>query len=147
MSKAQDAALLDGSGASYKPSQAQIQTDFKAAIDHLPPLPEQYRVYFESGSTRMTQEATADLPKVMGALKKRQVPDVSVIGHTDTVGTEAFNKDLGLKRANSVAEKIRAQGLDNVEVSVESQGEGKLLVPTKDGVPEPMNRRVEITVR
>lgn len=147
LSKAQDAALLDGSGASYKPSQAQIQTDFKAAIDHLPPLPEQYRVYFESGSTRMTQEATADLPKVMGALKKRKVPDVSVIGHTDTVGTEAFNKDLGLKRANSVAEKIRAQGLDNVEVSVESQGEGKLLVPTKDGVPEPMNRRVEITVR
>lgn len=147
LSNAQDGALLDGTGAAYNPSQAQSNLDFKQAIIHLPPLPEQYRIYFDSGSTRMTKESTSEMPKVMEAMKKRQAPDVSVIGHADTVGSSSFNKDLGLKRANSVAEKIRAEGLDNVEVLVDSQGEEKPLVPTKDNVPEPMNRRVEITVR
>jgi adhesin transport system outer membrane protein len=147
LQRSQDAALLDGTAGAYQPDPNTLQQDFGAAVAARPPLPEQFRLFFNSGSTNMTKQSSADLPKVLDALKKRKVPDVSVVGHTDTVGTEARNQALGLKRANAVAGKIRAEGLDKVDVSVESQGESRLLVPTKDNVPEAMNRRVEITVR
>ncbi len=147
LSKAQDAVLLDGSGKAFKPSEGLLKSDFNDAVAHLPLLPEQFRLYFQTGSAALTKESNTALPQVIDAMKLRQAPDVSVVGHTDTVGSAKYNRELGLKRANTVADKIRAEGLKDVEVSVQSEGEDKLLVPTKDGVAEPQNRRVEITVR
>ena len=147
LTQAQDAAWLDGTGKAFKASGAQVKGDFDQAIVHLPLLPEQFRLFFDLGSANLTKDSTTELPKVIDAMKQRQAPDVSVVGHTDTVGSTKYNRELGLKRANSVADKIRAEGLKDVEVSVQSEGEDKLLVPTKDGIAEPMNRRVEITVR
>lgn len=142
-----DAAVLDGTGKTFKATDAQVKGDFDPAHVHLPALPEQFRLYFNLDSASLTKDSTTELPKVIDAMKQRQAPDVSVVGHTDTVGSAKYNRELGLKRANAVADKIRAEGLNDVEVSVQSEGEEKLLVPTKDGVAEPMNRRVEITVR
>lgn len=147
LTKAQDAVILDGSGKAFNPSDSLLKSDFNNAILHLPLLPEQFRLFFETGSAKLTKDSSVALPEVIEAMKKRQAPDVSVVGHTDSVGSSKYNRELGLKRANSVADKIRAEGLKNVEVSVQSEGEDKLLVPTKDGVAEPQNRRVEITVR
>lgn len=147
LKQALDAAVLDGTGKTFKATDAQVKGDFDPAHVHLPALPEQFRLYFNLDSASLTKDSTTELPKVIDAMKQRQAPDVSVVGHTDTVGSAKYNRELGLKRANAVADKIRAEGLNDVEVSVQSEGEEKLLVPTKDGVAEPMNRRVEITVR
>lgn len=145
--QAMDGALLDGTAGAYRPERVDMTQDFNQAVQALPQLPEQFRLFFDSGTTRLTRDSAAELPKILQTMKNRKVPDISVVGHTDTVGSETMNQALGLKRANAIAQKIRAEGLDNVEVSVESQGEHILLVPTKDEVPEALNRRVEITVR
>ena len=54
---------------------------------------------------------------------------------------------MGLRRANVVAKQMRALGMPNLAMTVESLGERNLLIPTPDNTPEPRNRRVEITVR
>jgi outer membrane protein OmpA-like peptidoglycan-associated protein len=75
------------------------------------------------------------------------VPDVLVVGHTDTTGGRATNFALGLRRATSVRNLLRQTGLDAGSIDVVSHGESEPLVPTADGIFEPKNRRVEITVR
>jgi len=80
-------------------------------------------------------------------VKSRSVPDVTVTGHTDTTGSAQSNIVLGLSRASLIRDRLVAVGLDLSVVSVESHGEADLLVPTPDEIPEPKNRRVEVSVR
>jgi outer membrane protein OmpA-like peptidoglycan-associated protein len=75
------------------------------------------------------------------------VPDVVVVGHTDTMGTLAANAELGMRRATMVRNMLIDAGLDATTIEVTSHGEGDLLVRTPDETPEPRNRRVEISVK
>jgi outer membrane protein OmpA-like peptidoglycan-associated protein len=79
---------------------------------------------------------------------------ITIIGHTDTSGDEKYNEGLGLKRANSAKSALQAAfskkkiGEDRIAgIDVESAGEKDLAKRTADNVREPLNRRVEITVK
>jgi outer membrane protein OmpA-like peptidoglycan-associated protein len=72
---------------------------------------------------------------------------MSIIGHSDTVGRAEINEALSLKRAQTVTDLIKGQGLHVEALIVESHGKRNLLVATPDETPEPRNRRVEITIR
>ena len=80
-------------------------------------------------------------------IKSRTVPDVTVIGHTDTTGAAPANVELGRVRGSMVRDRLVAVGLEERVVSVASHGEADLLVPTPDETPEPKNRRLEVSVR
>jgi len=95
----------------------------------------------------LTGESQALIPAILEATRTRPAPDVSVIGHTDTVGNSEANEKLALQRAQSVAETIRKAGLQVQDLTIASHGERNLLVSTPDNTPEPRNRRVEVTVR
>jgi outer membrane protein OmpA-like peptidoglycan-associated protein len=84
---------------------------------------------------------------VLEALRSRPFPDVAVIGHTDSTGTSESNAALGLTRANTIRNLLVQAGVSPDVIEVTSHGEADLLVKTGDGVLEPRNRRVEITVR
>lgn len=73
-------------------------------------MPDHFLLYFESGGTRLTAESSAMLPKIFEAASKRPA-DMSVIGHTDTVGRAELNESLALKRANEVAAMLKDRGL------------------------------------
>ena len=80
-------------------------------------------------------------------MAQRPVPDVVVVGHTDTMGTPTANYELGMKRAMTVRALLVEAGLDPALIEVSSLGEADLMVKTPDDTPEPRNRRVDITVR
>jgi outer membrane protein OmpA-like peptidoglycan-associated protein len=69
---------------------------------------------------------------------------IVVTGHTDTVGSDAYNMRLSRRRAESVAAELEAKGIPSSEIEIVAKGKKDLLVPTKDGVREPQNRRVQI---
>jgi OmpA-OmpF porin, OOP family len=75
------------------------------------------------------------------------VPDLVVIGHTDTVGSAAFNDTLSRQRAEVVRSALVARGIAADRIVVVGRGERELVVITADNVAEPRNRRVEIQVR
>ena len=85
--------------------------------------------------------------EIRKAIMARPVPDLIVIGHTDTTGTRAANFALGRTRASMIRELLVASGVDRAVISVSSHGETEPQVQTPDGTPEPRNRRVEISVR
>ena len=145
--QARQGAALDGSSKPAAVSEADIQRDFGSAMAARPQLPERFLLYFVSGGAQLTPESQALLPTIVASAAQRPAVDVSIIGHTDTVGRAEQNEELALKRAQAIAELIKAKGLKVHALSVESHGERNPLVKTADEVAEPRNRRVEISLR
>jgi len=128
-------------------SEAEVQRLFGDTLSALPPAAVHFTLYFKFESDELTDESRALLPEILNTVKQRAIPEVLVVGHTDTMGTPRANIDLGLVRANTVRTMLVQVGLDPSTVEVRSHGEGDLLVKTADETPEPRNRRVEISVR
>jgi outer membrane protein OmpA-like peptidoglycan-associated protein len=147
IAQARYAALLDGSTAAAPVDDARFERDFGATMAALPVLPLHFLLYFETGGVRLTPESLALLPSILEETAKRATVDMSVIGHSDTMGSNELNDALSLKRAQLVAELLTGDGLKVDALTVESHGERNLLVPTPDETPEPRNRRVEISIR
>jgi outer membrane protein OmpA-like peptidoglycan-associated protein len=120
---------------------------FGDVLAALPKAPEHFVLNFQFDSDELTSESRALLPQVLNAVKGHPVPEVQVTGHTDTVGTTASNITLGLKRAEMIRKQLIEIGLDPSLIEIVSHGEADLLIKTADEVPEPRNRRVEISVR
>ena len=117
------------------------------ALAALPKPPARFILYFEHDSVDLTPESQAFLKKVIETIRDRAPVDISVVGHTDTVGKKEYNYALSLKRAGAVASILRGKGVDPSVLDITSHGKDNPLVPTGDQVHEPRNRRVEITVR
>jgi outer membrane protein OmpA-like peptidoglycan-associated protein len=149
ISQAHYAAPLDGSAPPAPVDEETLHRDCGEAMAALPELPQHFILYFESGGAKLTPESQLQLPEIIASANKRATVDMSIIGHSDTVGKVEVNEALSLKRAQTVAELIMSQGLHAAveEVIVESHGERNLLIPTPDETPEPRNRRVEISIR
>ena len=86
------------------------------------------------------QNAPAD------AIKAGHVVQMTVTGHTDTVGSAAYNQALSERRAASVKAALVADGVAAGEITTIGAGKTALLVPTADGVREPQNRRAQIVL-
>ena len=133
--------------APVKMDDAAVRKEFGAVLMDLPEAPRHFNLYFRVDTAELTEESRAILPDVMTAVKARRVPEISVIGHTDTTGSSETNFKLGLDRANTVRAMLLKAGLDASLIEIESHGEGDLLQKTPDNTAEPRNRRVEITIR
>jgi outer membrane protein OmpA-like peptidoglycan-associated protein len=128
-------------------SEADVTRLFGDALSGLPSAPQHFTLYFRFESEELTEESRGLLAQILQAVKDRPFPDVSVVGHTDTTGTNAGNFELGLRRANAIRGRLVEAGVAASMIEVTSHGESDLLVKTANGVAEPRNRRVEITVR
>jgi outer membrane protein OmpA-like peptidoglycan-associated protein len=128
-------------------SEAEVQRVFGAALAALPPPARHFTLYFRFESNELTDESRALVPAILSLVRERSIPEVLVVGHTDTMGAPKANVDLGLNRAATVRTMLVQAGLDPSTVEVTSHGETDLLVKTADEAPEPRNRRVEISVR
>jgi len=128
-------------------SDADVKRLFGAALAALPPAPRHFTLHFQFESNELTDGSTALVPEILRTVKGLSVPEVVVVGHSDTMGDAKANLALGLKRANSVRLILVKAGVAPSTTQVTSHGEADLLVKTPDNTPEPRNRRVEITVR
>jgi outer membrane protein OmpA-like peptidoglycan-associated protein len=104
-------------------------------------------LYFEHDSVKLIQGSKKQLPEVLKTIKDRKSSEIYVVGHTDLVGTEAYNIGLSARRANYVRDLLVSSGIQSSSLFVSYYGKARPLVPTKDEVPEPRNRRVEVLAR
>ena len=127
--------------------QADVRRLFGETLSALPPPQRHFTLFFRFDSEELTAESRALAPEILREVRDRRVPEVLIVGHTDTTGTRASNFVLGLRRANTVRSLLRETGIDSSYIDVVSHGETELLVPTGNDIFEARNRRVEITVR
>ena len=124
-----------------------VKRSFGATLQALPARPTVFMLYFVTGTDELTDESKTDLQKILDALKQRPVPDVYVIGHTDTVGELRGNDQLSAQRAETVKGFLVGIGIAAERIQTSGRGKREPIVPTGDNVDEPKNRRVEINVR
>ena len=78
--------------------------------------------------------------------KGAKVVDVKVVGHTDSVGPEAYNQQLSVRRATTVRDYIVSQGVNPGVVNVSGMGESSPVADNKTKEGRAQNRRVEVSV-
>jgi iron complex outermembrane receptor protein len=108
------------------------------------PAPKSYLVFFDFNKSDLTSQATQIVDQAASNAGPAKVTRLTVTGHTDTVGSDAYNMRLSRRRAESVAARLEKDGIPSSEIEIVAKGKRDLLVPTADGVKEPQNRRVQI---
>ena len=126
---------------------ADVKETFAATLQALPSPPAVFTLYFITGTDELTEESKADLQRILQELKHRPLPDVYVIGHTDTVGEYRGNDRLSAQRAETVKGFLVGTGIPAGRIQTAGRGEREPIIPTADETDEPLNRRVEINVR
>ena len=125
----------------------EIARIFGAALSAQPATPVIFILNFKSGSAELTEESTKIIPEIFAAISERKSSDISVVGHSDTVGAKQLNYKISLNRAQRVKDILVSMGVDPRAIETESHGKDNPLIKTPDEVAEPRNRRVEVTVR
>ena len=102
-------------------------------------------VFFDWDKDEITPQAAGILDNAAGAYQQTGRASVTLAGHADRSGSDAYNVGLSQRRANNVRSYLAGRGVPDGSITTEAFGESRPLVDTADGVREPQNRRVEIT--
>jgi outer membrane protein OmpA-like peptidoglycan-associated protein len=128
-------------------SQSEVKDVFGAALAAMPPRPVSYTLYFESGTDAFTEQSKQEVKRVIAEMARRRAPEITVIGHTDQAGSDPLNDALSLQRAERVKAILVGMGIPPDRILTAGRGRREPIVRTAEGVSEPRNRRVEISVR
>ncbi|MCB2055974.1 MAG: OmpA family protein [Geminicoccaceae bacterium] len=105
-------------------------------------------IVFAPGSDELAPEAAPALSKVASLLQHFQDRDIRIVGHTDSFGDAQVNRELSLRRAESVRDYLRdAYGLTQADIATEGLGEDRPIASNDTISGRRANRRVEIYVR
>lgn len=118
-----------------------------AAVQAPPPpvkAPKQFIVFFGFDKSDLTPEAARVVADAAAAAKEFGSASIMVVGHTDTMGSNAYNDALSMRRSQAVKEGLAGNGIPASAISTAGRGESELMVQTGDGVKEPQNRRATI---
>jgi peptidoglycan-associated lipoprotein len=129
-------------------TKGQVDKEFSRTLAATPQAPKVFRVYFANAQATLDAADRAVLATAIAAAKASSPVDISVVGHTDAIGnsTEA-NLPLSLRRARTVRNALVAAGISRDVIDIAYFGANQPVVPNKPGLSEPLNRRVEITIR
>lgn len=110
-----------------------------------PPAQQLFLVFFAFDKATLTPEGRKVVASAAAAFKSGK-SDVAVAGYTDLAGTVAYNMALSKRRADTVKAALIHDGVPASAIDESWHGKANPRVPTPDGVREPQNRRVEITM-
>ena len=138
---------------------SQCWKDFEAAMAELravepapaaaPPVAAKearlFTIFFDFDSVAITPVSE----RVLDAAAEQwatSMGNVAIVGHADASGSAAYNLKLSERRAQAALSQLTGRGIKADMIESDAVGEGELLIPTPDGVREPRNRRVTISV-
>jgi OmpA-OmpF porin, OOP family len=104
------------------------------------------RISFDTDSAVLTAESSAQIDNIATILRAYPRAHVAVVGHTDSVGSEADNVVLSRARANTVAAKLTANGVQPQRVHAEGYGSQRPIADNATESGRAENRRVELGV-
>ncbi len=101
---------------------------------------------FEFGKATLTPESSAELEKLAHLMIDYPRMRIEIEGHTDDVGSDAFNLTLSNDRAKAVVDHLAERKVEAGRMSWKGYGETRPMVPNKDDAARGLNRRVEFRV-
>jgi outer membrane protein OmpA-like peptidoglycan-associated protein len=103
-------------------------------------------VTFATDSSDLSPAFFDVLTSVSKVLKEFDKTVVEVAGHTDSTGSDSYNQSLSERRAGSVAQYLRSQGVLNDRLLTVGMGEARPVADNSSDSGRQANRRVEITM-
>jgi len=104
-------------------------------------------ISFDFGSAGLKSAFMPTLQKVSDILVRYPRTVIHVVGHTDSVGSEAYNMDLSRHRAQSVVNYFALQGISQSRLVAVGRGEIEPRATNETEAGRQLNRRVEIYVK
>lgn len=101
-------------------------------------------VFFDFDKSNLTAEALQVVQQAVATAKSSGPVRVVVTGHTDTVGSRAYNQALSERRALAVKNEMVREGLASNDIMTVGRNFADPLVPTGPNIREPQNRRAVI---
>lgn len=103
-------------------------------------------ITFAVDSSTVRPEFNGTLSNLAGVLNQYPQTKIDVIGHTDNTGTTAYNQNLSEQRAQSVANKLRDNGVASSRLYVLGRGESQPIASNSTESGRAQNRRVEVKI-
>nr|WP_295771586.1 OmpA family protein [Rhodoferax sp.] len=102
--------------------------------------------FFDFDKSVLKPEGKAKLDDLAGKVKGINLEVIIAVGHTDSVGTDAYNQKLSVQRSEAVKAYLVSQGIEKSRVYTEGKGEKQPVADNKTAEGRSKNRRVEIEV-
>jgi len=102
--------------------------------------------FFDFNKAVLKPEGKAKLDDLVGKVKGINLEVIIAVGHTDSVGSDAYNQKLSVKRSEAVKAYLVSKGIEKNRVYTEGKGEKQPVADNKTGEGRAKNRRVEIEV-
>lgn len=106
----------------------------------------QAETLFDFDKSVIKPEGKKVLDGVVGRLQDINLEVIIAVGHTDAIGTNAYNQKLGLRRAEAVKAYLVSKGIEKSRVYTDSKGESQPVATNKTAAGRAQNRRVELEV-
>lgn len=115
-------------------------------VRELPKISLGTTVLFDFDKSVIKPEGRVALDRISDNIRKINLDVVVAIGHTDSIGSDAYNLRLGLRRAEAVKAYLVSKGLPANKITVESHGERQPIADNRTEIGRAQNRRVEIKI-
>ena len=102
--------------------------------------------FFDFDKSVLKREGRAKLDDLVGKVKGINLEVIIAVGHTDSIGTDAYNQRLSVRRAEAVKAYLVSKGIEKNRVYTEGKGEKQPVADNRTSEGRAKNRRVEIEV-
>ena len=102
--------------------------------------------FFDFDKSVLKPEGKAKLDDLVSKVKGINLEVIIAVGHTDSVGSDAYNQKLSVKRSDAVKAYLVSKGIEKNRVYTEGKGEKQPVADNKTAAGRSKNRRVEIEV-
>jgi OOP family OmpA-OmpF porin len=123
-----------------------------APVAPIAPVPSSEKVtyaadaFFDFNKADLKQEAKTKLDDLVSKTKEINLEVIIAVGHTDSIGGDAYNDKLSVKRAESIKSYLTSKGVEANRVYTEGKGKKQPVADNKTAEGRAKNRRVEIEV-
>jgi OOP family OmpA-OmpF porin len=134
------------------PPRAVVPAPAPAPAPAAPPPPAATKVtyaadaFFDFDKAVLKPEGRAKLDDLVGKIQGINLEVIIAVGHTDSVGTDAYNQRLSVRRAEAVKAYLVSRGIERNRVYTEGKGEKQPVADNRTSEGRAKNRRVEIEV-
>jgi outer membrane protein OmpA-like peptidoglycan-associated protein len=104
------------------------------------------KVLFDFNKANLKPEAIRQLQGALQVIKDQPGVQILIVGHTDSVGSDAYNLKLSQRRAGSVANYLAQNGVPRQNIRTEGLGKRQPVASNATAEGRAQNRRVEITL-
>ena len=103
-------------------------------------------ILFEFDKSLVKKESFGELESIVNLLEMNPTYKLSLEGHTDAVGTEAYNVGLSKNRVNAVRDFLIMNGIAAERIIIKHHGEGKPVATNDNADGRKSNRRVDVQI-